>query len=503
MWESQLLVDRFESAQLFQPSDDLRWFKTHAEIYLFLGRQIPSFLADYRAQIETLENQAIKIINERGQQIIIGRATGPFVLEYYESFINLVKTGFEGLVDLRLLPPEGFDFPQPKIVSSDVCYMADLRGPVYPSMRPQDTTVTHQIPSERVSSNGEKVGLSVLIGFNEYPSTLSDAEYLALVTYANDVSYNYFYEMSEGQLSFEWRYHPEIITMPFFLSPEVGPGSPNYEAIINQHIEDVLAILEETTDLTDVDLINFFWSAGLPSYVYGGISVHSDEPLNTQRGEIFNYSVKLISDNYIYNNDLLAVSLYHGIAHNLGLTDIYVHQGIPEFAGKPTTYKYGHWDLMTSASNELNAWHRWILGWMQDEQVHCIPTTQNQEYQVFLEPLNRSDADIRHIVIRLSETEALSIEVRGPGTFCTEELTPRYFYDFPGGGCTSDVLVTHIDGMVGNGNGPMQILRPSRSTKDDYSDALLLEGEFVTYQNITITHSQKHSIGSVITITFE
>ena len=43
---------------------------------------------------------------------------------------------------------------------------------------------------------------------------------------------------------------------------------------------------------------------------------------------------------------------------------------------------------------------------------------------------------------------------------------------------------------------------PARSTEEDYSDALLLEGEFVTYQNITITHSERYDSGSVITIRF-
>jgi hypothetical protein len=130
------------------------------------------------------------------------------------------------------------------------------------------------------------------------------------------------------------------------------------------------------------------------------------------------------------------------------------------------------------------------MSWMPDEQVHCLPHTTNQTYDVFLEPLNNTNAETRQIVISLSETQAISIELRGPSPYCES-------------GCDQNVLVTLIDTMIGNGHGPMLILRTERSNQPNQSDALLFKGESVSHQNITITHLDRFVSGSIISIRFD
>jgi len=501
-WDSNKLVDILDNAQLFKAGEGLSWFKTKSEIYLFLGRQIPSFLNEYRPQIENLNNQAIKITNERGQQLIIGRSVEEDPSEYYDSFLNTVTTGFEGTVDLMGYRPERFVFPQARPVAAEVCVTEELRGPKYPTNLPYEVTLSHDIPFGRIPSTGTVVGLNVMISFDEYPSSIPDEDFRNYIIEATKVSDDFYFEMSNGQLVFEWMHTPEVIYVPFFLDPTMTPDNPDYEKRINEHVALVTAIVEETMDLSDVDFINYYWAPGLPDYVYGGLSALLHEPMDTQRGEIYNYNVKKFEMRYIDDPIVFATNIYHGIAHNLGLSDIYVHQWVPEFVGKPPNYKYGNWDVMTSAINELNGWHRWILSWVDDDQVHCLPPEEEGTFEVFIEPLNEAEGETRLITIPLSDTEVVFIELRGEGPYCPEERWRSFSYPWLQGGCTQNVLVTHLNTMIGNGNGPKQILRPARSTEEDYSDALLLEGEFVTYQNITITHSERYNTGSVITIKF-
>lgn len=500
---TQRLLDALgDSAVLVTPEDTSDWLYTSEEIIVFLSTTIPSFLAPYEDEINALNQAATVIQTDRGQRLIVGRALGEFAGEYYESFIKALQSGITGLLDLSLSPPEGITLPQERMVSAEVCYTKEYQGKEDPRRPAPSTTVSHEIAPTRVSPKGRAVALSVLISFEGIPSVITDDAYRKMIEEANQTSGEFFDLMSDGQLQMEWVYYPEVIEMPFFITPDLQPSDPAFQSEINVHVTEVLRIVEADMDLTDVDLITFFWPVGLPDYVYGGLSDLLSERMETQRGNIYNYSVKKIEERYIESPENLALNIYHGIAHTLGLTDIYVNPNIPEFAGQPTTYKYGNWDMMTSAFNELNAWHRWILTWMPDAQVHCLPQTQNETYEVFIEPLNNADADTRHVVISLSESQAISIELRGPGQFCPEEFWDSPF-PWPQGGCTQNILVTHIDTSIGNGNGPMQILRPDRSTKEDYSDALLLEGEFVTYQNITITHSERHGLGSIITIKFD
>ena len=502
MFEVQPLLERLEGAKLARSGQSLKWFYLSEEIYVFLGETIPSFLTSYADQINALNNQVIEIITERNQRLIVGRSYGEHASEYYQSFLDLVETGIEGSMRLPGYRPERLSFPQNRIASSDVCYTEELRGLRFPVMLPYETTVTHDIPLGRLPSMGTITGLNVMISFHEYPSSIPDDTLRSYIQDAIATSDAFFDEMSGGRISFEWIYYPEVIVVPFFLDENITPENPDFQKRIENHIALVVSIVEETIDLTPVELINFYWAPGLPDYVYGGLSALLHEPMETQRGAIYNYNVKKFEMRYIDDPVVFAANTYHGIAHNFGLTDLYIQQWIPEFSGKPPVYKYGNWDVMTAAINELNGWHRWILSWINDDQVHCIPPTRDEEYEVFIEPLNENDGETRLIVIPLSETEALYIELRGSGMFCPSERWRSFSYPWLQGGCTQNILVTHVNTMAGNGHGPKQIIRPERSIEEDYSDALLLEGEFVTFSNITITHSERYGSGSVINIRF-
>ena len=500
--DASLLMNKLpRTSQLVTNHNQLQTLFTSEEVYIFLENEIPPFLMAYENDLSQLRGAVIEIINDRGQRLIIGRATGAFVEEYFESFIKAVEEGINGSMSLPVEGPQDFIFPQERHVSSDVCYMQDLRGLVYPSFEPQSTTVSHQIPIRRVPSIGTAVVLNVLVGFTDIPALVSDDMYRTIIEKGLEQSDAFFDEMSNGKFSTEWRFFPEVIYIPFFIDPSIGPGSREFEPMIDQGIQDILALVDEGFDLTDVDIIQFFWPIGTPDEVYGGLEVLTYERLDTQRGNIYNYNVKKLEMRYFDDVLTFGRNFYHGILHNLGLTDIYIFSFSQEWAGFSNTYKYGNWDPMTSGDSDLNGWHRWILSWMDDDQVYCIPPAPDQNYEIFLGPLNQVDSDVRMIVISLSETEAISIELRDPSPFCEIKTSRRFSLPFTGG-CTQNVLVTHIDSSIGNGSGPKQILRPARSNQEDYSDALLLTGEFVTFNNITITHSERYYSGSVITIRF-
>jgi M6 family metalloprotease-like protein len=481
---SLLLQSLPATAELAPSGDNLRWFYASEEVYLFVGENIPTYLSKYAEQLSELNEEAIVIVNERGQRLVIGRALGPFASEYYESFVQAVAQGIQGAMKLDALPPVGINFPQQRIAPPEVCYTKDLRGQPFGPHK-DSTTVSHEIPVTRLPSTGTIKGLVVMIGFNEFQAMISEERYQSIIETANDSSDAFYLEMSEGQLNFEWEYYPEVVYVPFFLDPSINAGTPGYMDLINDHVYAVLDQVESDFDLTDINVISFFWPLGLPDYVGGGVAEQLDQRMTTKRGNIYNYILQRV----VTDQKRMDFVVTHELAHNLGLTDTYVHPWVPEYVGKSSTFKYGHWDLM-AAPNELKAWHRWIMSWMPDEQVHCLPHGRNQTHDVFIEPLNHTTADTRQIVISLSDTQAISIELRGPGQFCPS-------------GCDQNVLVTYIDTMIGNGHGPLEILRPTRSFQPNQSDSLLQVGESVQFRNISITHSERFAMGSIIQIRFD
>jgi hypothetical protein len=471
-----------EGAELAPSGNDLRWFIMGEEFYFFLENVIPPYLMPYADQIRQLENEVAIIVNERGQRLTIGRSIDQFAPEYYESFLITLSEGIESSVILIPQPPVGVSFPQARVASPEVCYTNELNSSRLGPYR-SSTTVSHQLPKDRVTSIGKPVGLVIMIGFDEFSPVVSDDYYRSLIQKANDSADAFYDEMSQGLLNFEWIYYPDVVYVPFFLDPSINGGTPGFMDLINDHIYKVLDQVEKDTDLSNIDLISFFWPLGLPNYVPDGVAELRSERMDTKRGNIYNYILQRVTE----DQTRLAYVLTHELAHTLGLRDTYIFPWIPEYIGKPPTYKYGYWDLM-AANNELNAWHRWILSWMPDEQVYCLPNGTNKDFEVFLEPLNESDADIRQIVISLSSTEAISIELRGPGEFCER-------------GCDQNILVTHIDTLAVHA--PLLIIRPERSFRPDHSDSLLLKGESVQFRNVTITHKDRFALGSIVSISFD
>lgn len=481
MYDAQQLIDILDGATLASRSD-FRWFTTSQVIYIYLTEAIPSFLSSYAEEIRILNNQVTEIMTERGQRLIIGRSTSGLV-EYYDSFLKLVESGIEGTMRLPSYRPERFIEPQTRITTADFCKIRDFRDSNYLGQNlPHPTTVSHDISQNRIPSIGTLFGLVVMIRFNEIDMVISDADYLSIIEDAIIGSDEFYSEMSNGSLSFEWTYHPNVVSVPFFLNENINAGTPGYMDLVNEHIEKVLEEVEKSFNLSDIDFINFFWPPGLPSYVGGGLAGVLNEPLDSKNGTIYNYILQTVPEN---DNDYLTQVVRHELAHALGLTDTYIHPWVKDFKRQI----YLEWDLMATIDFEFNAWHRWLLSWMDDEQIFCLPLVSQGEYEIFLEPLNENDAEIRQIVINLSETEAISIELRGPGTYC-----PR--------NCNQNILVTYIDSRISGGNGPKKIIGSSRFNGANFSNALILEGEFVTFRNITIIHSERYSSGSVITVKF-
>lgn len=105
-------------------------------------------------------------------------------------------------------------------------------------------------------------------------------------------------------------------------------------------------------------------------------------------------------------------SIAHETGHLwLGLEDLY--------DTTPNSTKYDgtfwEWDLMNSfrgASPELTAWSRFLLGWLNDDQVRCIAEGSVRETTHFISPIEDAEASPKAIVRPLDKGRVLVIETR-------------------------------------------------------------------------------------------
>jgi M6 family metalloprotease-like protein len=114
----------------------------------------------------------------------------------------------------------------------------------------------------------------------------------------------------------------------------------------------------------------------------------------------------------------LAMFYVHESLHDLGLVDLYLYgyQAADDlFDPGPTNVPMGEWAVMSAEhghTRELIAWHRWLLGWLGDEQVYCRPSDSLTDVELSLSPLTREEEGYKAAMIPVSDRKVIVVESR-------------------------------------------------------------------------------------------
>jgi len=158
--------------------------------------------------------------------------------------------------------------------------------------------------------------------------------------------------------------------------------------------------------------------------------------------------------------------IIHDIGHMFGLPDLYVdvcrghngcHDGTVNWllqfqhAGAWSTMSYG-----THDNNELLGWERWLLQWLDDDDIFCI--TDEGEYNVSIIPSFTQEEETKLIIINIDTHKNIVIEMKTQTDYCRR--------------CDDGLLVYTVNSLLEEG--PIRVVRPQHSTDIVFEDALLL-----------------------------
>ncbi|GGX18328.1 M6 family metalloprotease domain-containing protein [Streptomyces malachitofuscus] len=127
--------------------------------------------------------------------------------------------------------------------------------------------------------------------------------------------------------------------------------------------------------------------------------------------------------------------LPHENGHVFGLPDLYTAEG----GGA-----VGHWDIMSEdwgANNDILAWHKWKLGWLDASQVGCAASRGTREYA--LTPLARTGGP-KLVFIPLNAHSGYAVELRTRAG--NDEAV-----------CRPGILIYRVDANVDTGMGPVTV----------------------------------------------
>jgi M6 family metalloprotease-like protein len=208
---------------------------------------------------------------------------------------------------------------------------------------------------------------------------------------------------STNPVKFEWNWSADWVRMPnsinsYSLGGSFFQGKFNPDAYFN-FAKEIISKTDSNIDFTGVNFLFIVFPSGIKNEEIGTFLVHTQGTYSTREGNIFN----LIMAGGDYNS---ASTYIHEFGHALGLTDI---RDTLDVGNQKSDGMY--YDIMNNSTYpELLVWHRYLLGFLENSQIHCINSTDTSTH--WLVPVASVSKQVKGIVIPLSSTEAVIVESR-------------------------------------------------------------------------------------------
>jgi hypothetical protein len=169
----------------------------------------------------------------------------------------------------------------------------------------------------------------------------------------------------------------------------------------------------------------------------------------------------------------------------MGLVDLY--WGAWDGVDYAELFRYtGDFSLMSNVSAvspEPLAYERWLLDWLDDDQIYCMQTAEETVGLTAIE----LEGGIKAVMVPVGETKAVVVESRRALGYDLNIVEPG-------------ALVYTVDTSIYTGEGPIVVWPADESDPYRYTSPLS-EGESVTVERVTITVVEALDDGDLVYVT--
>lgn len=339
-----------------------------------------------------------------------------------------------------------------------------LPSPTAPAVqqcqRPSDMHLGFGFPrsEHRLPSLGTVTAIVLFADFADAPATRSPQDVFSILSPQAE---EFFTVQSYGRFKLQLQ--------PHFVWLRLSQPSAHYGASLTTYYEH-LDFLQEAVNLAD-PVLDF-------SQADAVVLINNPDAYEIQYGPTYTGFLDsgLTADGVIIPNGMTSgidlmywgyLWLNHELGHSLGLPDLYAYGEYNEMF--PYTGGYSLMGDIFGHAPELTAFERWMLGWLDDEQVYCL--ARGQEVELNLMAIEQPGG-LKALVTPLDENRLLVVESR-------RQLGFDAAMEEPG------ALVYIVDASVASGYGPMLVL-PQTPHDMRLGQATLQLGDVLQVEQLTV-----------------
>ena len=288
------------------------------------------------------------------------------------------------------------------------------------------------------------------------------------------IAAEFYKEISYGRLEINLNAHHEWLRLS---KPSAHYGAGIYEFRPHlEFIQEAVDLADRKVDFSDTDVVLVMSNPDAEAIALGPVFKSLDTEYQIKTAE------KRISVGITSGYDLNywgGLWLAHETGHTFGLPDLYL------FESENTLSSVGTFGIMgTSAGNAPGyfAFERWVLGWLDDEQIYCH---KQGEVEMEIEAIENRGGT-KAIAVPIDSTSALMVESRRKIGF--DKKTRE------------GALVYLVNTAISGGNGPVQVRPGFESEFQFLQDAPLTKGENYTYKNISVEVLESDASGDKVKV---
>lgn len=288
-------------------------------------------------------------------------------------------------------------------------------------------------------------------------------------------------EMSFDKLSYRWDVEPVVFALPADYENSLLRGQ---KALAQEALRSV----DNQVDFSATDMVVMVFPESL-AFEVGQYWVEPMAPelgLSTDEGVIYRATWLAVNTQDVNN----AFIFSHEMGHLLGIQDYYWHQWRQDMPYEDQFQFMGAFDNMnfaTGPAKEWTGWTRWLLEYLENDQVRCAAKDAASVHQLVALPLESDRTKMT--VVPVSETVAVVIESRRSIGYDSELPIAN-----------EGALVYVVDTTILNGQGPMRLALKENSAAQFFADAPLRQGESVEVAGLLITNLESQAKWDLIAV---